>query len=68
MNETMAVYRQIADGAMEGPKPVQLRMPQHPVPAEPTWPATAVHQVQAARHLLAEADEHLKKTLDLIQH
>jgi two-component SAPR family response regulator len=68
MNETMAVYRQIADGATEGSKPAQRVMPERPAPTEPSWPATAVHQVQAARHLLAEADDHLKNTLDLIQH
>jgi DNA-binding SARP family transcriptional activator len=68
MNETMAVYRQIVDGATEGPKPVRPPLPERPLPVAPTRPTTAAHEVQAARHLLAEADDHLKKTLDLMQH
>lgn len=93
MNETMAVYRQIAEGATGCPKPGESRepallpgsggaiessiassraafppAPERLVPAGTTWPATAADQVQSARHLLAEADSHLKKTLDLIQH
>jgi two-component SAPR family response regulator len=76
MSETMAVYRHIAAGATVCSKPLQtpLRaLPDSPTPVVSTWPARAADQVQAARRLLAEgllaeADDHLKKTLDLIQH
>jgi two-component SAPR family response regulator len=71
MTETMALYRHIAAGATESSKPLQTSLrvvPQCPTPAASAWPVAATDQVRAARHLLAEADEHLKKTLDLIQH
>jgi DNA-binding SARP family transcriptional activator len=43
-------------------------LPERPGPAASAWAATAADQVQSARHLLAEADDRLQKTLDLIQH
>jgi DNA-binding SARP family transcriptional activator len=73
MSETMAVYRHIVEGATVYPKPAQVALAECPTPVVSAWPATAADQssaarVQTARHLLAEADDHLQKTLDLIQH
>jgi len=84
MSETLALYRQIADSALSpvsrsdvrSPRlsPRTVRLTTRTESARESWSAEAPptanagEHVEQARGLIAEADEQLRKTLELLQH